>query len=271
MDEIEYKKMITGSFDDASVGYDSEAMRFFDNSAECLGDYLNLKGHERVLDVATGTGKSALAMARQLNAGHVTGIDLSEGMLNQANNKAVEEGLSNITFTQMDVEKIKFSSNYFDCASCSFGIFFLPDMEKGLRGIIDTVKPGGCIAITSFLDGSFRPLSDLCLDRFEKYGVKLPDHYTWQRLDHPDKHRDLFASVGLKDIKSQAKQMGYYLKNKEQWWDVIYYSGFRGFLNQIPEDDQLRYKEEHLAEVETTATKEGIWLNVETIFTVGYK
>ena len=171
----------------------------------------------------------------------------------------------------MDVDVLDFTLNHFDCACCSFGIFFLPDMEKGLKKIMDVVKPGGCIAITSFLDGSFRPLSDLCLDRFKKFGVELPDHYTWQRLDHPEKHRDLYESVGLRNIKSQTKQMGYYLQNEEQWWDIIYYSGFRGFLNQISEEDQSRYKKEHLIEIKSLTTKEGLWLNVETIFTVGYK
>ncbi len=65
--------------------------------------------------------------------------------------------------------------------------------------------------------------------------------------------------------------MGYYLKKKEQWWDIIRYSGFRRFLDQIPEEEQARYKEEHLIEIEAEATKEGLWLNVETIFTLAYK
>ena len=271
MDDNEYKEMIKKSFNAASVGYDNEAMRFFDKSAEYLTDLLSLKGNEKLLDVATGTGKCALRFARRLTQGHVTGIDLSEGMLSQAENKARENELTNISFQCMDVDALSFPPNFFDCACSSFGMFFLPDMEKGLKKIIDVVKPGGCLAITSFLDGSFRPLSDLCLDRFKIFGVKLPDHYTWERLDHPDKHRDLFESCGLKNVKSQTKQMGYYLKNKEQWWDLIRYSGFRGFLNQIPEDEQPRYQEEHLAEIEALATKEGIWLNVETIFTTGYK
>ncbi|VAX35555.1 hypothetical protein MNBD_UNCLBAC01-645 [hydrothermal vent metagenome] len=271
MDDKEYKQMIKQSFNAASVGYDNAAMRFFDKSAEYLTHFLSLKGNENVLDVSTGTGKSALSLARCLTEGHVTGIDLSEGMLKQAQNKAKENKLTNVSFQCMDVDALDFPSNHFDCVCCSFGIFFLPDMEKALEKIINALKPGGCIAITSFLDGSFRPLSDLCLDRFKKFGVKLPEHYTWGRLDHPDKHRDLFETGSLKNIKSQTKQMGYYLENKEQWWDLICYSGFRGFLNQIPEEDQPRYKEEHLAEIEAVSTKEGIWLNVEVIFTLGYK
>ena len=82
--------MIQQSFDAASVGYDNEAMRFFDKSAQHLAGFLSLKGHENILDVSTGTGKGALEFARCLTAGHVIGIDLSEGMLKQAQMKAQE-------------------------------------------------------------------------------------------------------------------------------------------------------------------------------------
>jgi len=271
MEDAEYKQMITTSFDNASEGYDNEAMRFFDKSAEHLIKLLSLKGNERILDVATGTGKNALLLARQLENGHITGIDLSEGMIQQAKDKAEKEDIINVMLLVMDIDDMKFSANYFDGASCCFGIFFLPDMEKGLKNIVNVIKPKGCVAITSFADGSFTPLSDLCLNRFEKYGVKLPDHYTWERLDHQDKHHELFNTAGLENITSETKQMGYYLKDKEQWWDLVYYSGFRSFLNQISEEKQAQFKEEHLAEIEKTAEDKGIWLNVEVIFSIGYK
>ena len=144
-------------------------------------------------------------------------------------------------------------------------------MVKGLKRIQQFVKSGGFIAITSFFDGSFTSLSDLCLNRFGQYGVKLPDSYTWERLDHPDKHRDLMKAANLQDINSHHKQMGYYLKGAEQWWEIICYSGFRGFLNQLSKEDTARYKKEHFTEIEAIADENGIRLNVEVIFTTGRK
>jgi len=113
VDENEYKQMVMHSFDNASLGYDCEASRFFDNSATHLIELLQLSGHENVLDVATGTGKSALLMASRLRNGHVTGVDLSEGMLRRAKLKAQESGLTNVTFKLMDFSQMNFPANHF--------------------------------------------------------------------------------------------------------------------------------------------------------------
>ena len=68
-------------FDAASAGYDSPALRFFNHAADQLVDRMALSGHEHILDVACGTGKVSLACAARLAKGKVTGVDLSEGML----------------------------------------------------------------------------------------------------------------------------------------------------------------------------------------------
>ena len=263
--------MIKQSFDEASLGYDTAAMRFFDEAAEHLVDCLPITGGEHIVDVTTGTGKVALAAARRLKNGHVTGIDLSEGMLEQAKKKAREEKLTNVSFQCADIEALYLPSDSFDGLCCGFGVFFWPNMDKGLEKIMQFVKPEGFIGITSFFNGSFAPLSDLCLDRFKKYGVNFPNSYTWERLDHPDKHRTLMKAVGLQNINSQQKKMGYYLKSADQWWEVICYSGFRGFLNQLSKEDIARYKKEHFDEIEAIADEKGIWLNVDVIFTIAFK
>ena len=272
MNDSEFKKIVRKGFDEASIGYDKPAMKFFDNSAEHLVASLALKGHEHLLDVATGTGKAALAAAGRLKNGRVTGIDLSEGMLERAKAKAERAGLKNISFERADVEELNFTNNTFDGILCSFGMFFFSDMDGVLKKLIPTIKSGGFVAMTSFADGSFRPLADLTLERFKQYGIKLPDSYTWQRLDSHEKHARLFNTAGLKNISSSTKPMGYYLPDADAWWDIVTYTGFRSFLNQLSPEDAKRYKEEHLPEISRTADgKMGIKLNVDVIFTTGYK
>ncbi len=56
---------------------------------------LNLKGNEQVLDLCCGTGKSTKAILQYITTGKVTGIDNSEGMLEQANKKFRNEILNN--------------------------------------------------------------------------------------------------------------------------------------------------------------------------------
>ena len=88
MDERERRKMMRETFDTVSPGYDNPALRFFVESARHLAGYLEGLGSGRVLDAATGTGNVAMEIARRYPGLHVTGIDLSPGMLAQARAKA---------------------------------------------------------------------------------------------------------------------------------------------------------------------------------------
>ena len=108
MDEHERKLHIKNTFNTVSEGYDNPALRFFINSAKKLPDIFQFKGDEQVLDVATGTGIAALELAGALPQGKVTGIDFSDGMLNQAKSKAAALQLNNTEFLHMDMQTIAF-------------------------------------------------------------------------------------------------------------------------------------------------------------------
>jgi ubiquinone/menaquinone biosynthesis C-methylase UbiE len=269
--EEDYKRLVQGAFDEASHGYDTPVMRFFDNSAEYLVKQLPLKGNEHILDAATGTGKLALLAARHLPRGHVTAIDLSEGMLSQAKNKAQTVGISNIAFLCMDVDKANFPENHFDGLCCSFGVHFWSGMQASLGRLARMIKPGGFVAITSFAKGSFEPQSTLSLNQFKKYGVKLPDHYALERLDSPEKVEALLQSIGLRNIQIAQNPMGYYLTDALQWWEMILFSGYRAFLNQLSPEQADLYRRENLEEIEKLADDRGIYLNVDVIFAVARK
>ena len=269
--EEEYKKIVQGAFDEASDGYDNPSMRFFDNSAEHLIKQLSLGGNEHIADIATGTGKVALLAAKRLPGGRVTAVDISEGMLSRAREKARLGGVSNISFLCQDVDKVDFPGHAFDGLLCSFGVHFWSDMQGSLKRLTRSIKPGGFVAMTSFASGSFDPQSTLLLNRFKQYGVKLPDHYTWERLDSQKKTRELLESVGLTAIRTEQSSMGYYLTSVSQWWDIVRFSGFRAFLNQLPAERVEHFKSENLGEIEKTANGKGIYLNVETIFSIAYK
>lgn len=264
------KQMIKKTFDTVSTGYDSPALRFFHESAKCMTDFMEFRGVEKVLDVAAGTGRLSLAIAQSLPAGRITGIDFSAGMLDQARSKAEATGIRNAEFVEMDMQDIRFPDNHFDAAVCGFGIFFVEEMERQLRHIADKVSPGGKVAISNFYGEMFTPIGGMFLDRIKGYGVEIPP-FTWKRIASEDKCKELFQSAGLTNIRSEVKNVGYYLKDVDEWWDVIWFAGFRGMVNQLSPEDLKRFREEHLEEVRMTGTKEGIWLDVEVIYTVGTK
>src|SRR5713101_2443916 len=71
-----------------------------------------LKGHERVLDVATGPGYIAEAFARA--AREVIGVDLTAAMLAIGEERAKERGISNVSFRIADVQNLPFEKHEFD-------------------------------------------------------------------------------------------------------------------------------------------------------------
>jgi hypothetical protein len=75
----------------------------------------------------------------------------------------------------------------------------------------------------------------------------------------------------LESIEVIAEQLGYYLKNAEEWWDVVWKSGFRGPVSQLTPEQLEQFKKQHLAEVEQLQTSKGIWLDIASIFAVGRK
>lgn len=262
--------IIKTTFDNVSSGYDNKSLRFFLEGAKQLAASLDLRRDEHVLDVATGTGNAALAIASYVPQGRVVGIDFSPGMLEQARRKAASLNVRNIEFMEADMRTLAFPNHAFDAAVCAFGIFFVEDMEAQLSHIADVVKPGGIIAISGFQENYFQPLRDLLVSRLTSYGIQMPAQ-TWKSIAAETGCRQLFERVGLKNIKVESKNIGYYLDDPEDWWDVIWNAGFRSLVSQLSAEDQEKLKGEHLQEIEVLRTEAGIWLDVGVLFTTGIK
>jgi ubiquinone/menaquinone biosynthesis C-methylase UbiE len=268
MDDIQRKVQIKQTFNTVAEGYGTTGMEFFHNAAAHLPDIFKLQGHEHLLDVATGTGIAAAALAPTLPRGKITGIDLSEGMLTQARVRAQSLGFDNIELHCMDMQHIDFDDGHFDGANCSFGLFFLPDMQTLLRHIASKVKAGGQVVACSFCEGAFEPNIDLFLERIQRYGI-APPPFNWKNISSQEQLHALYTGAGLSDIKIERHNIGYALNDAEAWWRVIWYAGFRGLVAQLDEAQLVQFKQEHLAEIAALKTTRGIPLNVEALFASG--
>jgi len=270
MAEQQRNSALKETFDSVSGGYDNGALRFFPASAGYMAASLGLRGDEHVLDVACGTGHAALAIAKHLKQGRVTAVDFSSGMLAQARRKAAALDVRNIEYLERDMQDLGFPAGLFDCAVCAFGIFFVEDMDAQLSHIVSTVKPGGKVMISNFEENYFHPLKDLFINRIEARGIRIPPQ-TWRRIANETACREMFEGAGLTGIRVEQKNMGYYLDNAEQWWDVVWNAGFRRMVSQLSSNDQDQFKREHLREVDKLKTDKGIRLDIGVLFTVGTK
>ena len=270
MDEQQLKTVLKQTFDTVSNGYDGKALRFFPESAKNMAEILDLRGDEQVLDVACGTGHASLAVAASLPKGRVTSVDFSAGMLAQARRKAMSLNIGNIDFAEQDMQNLQFPHKTFDAAVCAFGIFFVMDMEAQLAHIATKVKPGGRIMISNFQEGYFHPLKDLFITRLTGYGIQEPPQ-AWKRIANEAGCRQLFETAGLTDIRVVQKNVGYHLASAEEWWDIVWNAGFRRLVARLSQQDQERFKQEHLEEIGKLRTDKGIWLDIGVLYTVGTK
>jgi demethylmenaquinone methyltransferase / 2-methoxy-6-polyprenyl-1,4-benzoquinol methylase len=104
----------------------------------------------QILDVATGTGDLAIA-ALKLDPSKITGIDISERMLEIGRRKIEKMGLTGkISLVQGDSESIGFEDNFFDVAMVAFGVRNFRDPDLGLREMYRVIRKGGMIMVLEF-------------------------------------------------------------------------------------------------------------------------
>ena len=103
------------------------------------------------LDVATGTGDMAVMLTRYLAGAHVTGIDISRGMLEIGEQKISKMGLKDrISLQPGDSEALQFADASFDAVTVAFGVRNFENLEKGLREMLRVLRPGGRLVVLEF-------------------------------------------------------------------------------------------------------------------------
>ncbi len=106
---------------------------------------------KNILDVATGTGDFAITSYKILKPEQVTGIDISDGMLEIGRKKVKNLGLDGqIQLLNGDSEAIFFDDSSFDAVTVAFGVRNFENLEKGLSEINRVLKPGGKLIVLEF-------------------------------------------------------------------------------------------------------------------------
>ena len=113
--------------------------------------YLNNKKINHLLDIATGTADMALMAYRQIQPTKITGIDISEGMMQYGRIKIEQKGLiDKIQLSLGDSTAIPFEAAQFDGAMVAFGVRNFANLEKGLQEIYRVLTPGSKLVILEF-------------------------------------------------------------------------------------------------------------------------
>ncbi|HVW73339.1 MAG TPA: methyltransferase domain-containing protein [Rhizomicrobium sp.] len=148
-----------------------------------------LKPHMQVLDVACGPGIVACAAAAQ--ARHVTGIDLTPAMIEQAMERQQRGGLTNLTWRIGDATGLPFPDRSFDVVLTRYSFHHMPDPIASLREMKRVTRPDGRIVV---IDATPSPESQAAYDRMEI--LRDPSHTSALTLEQL---RTLGHEIGLQE------------------------------------------------------------------------
>jgi len=154
MPALKKKEQVKEMFDDISNRYDflNHFLSFGIDKLwrRRLISLLSEKKPQNILDVATGTGDLAIALAI-LKPQKITGIDIAEKMLEIARVKVIGRKLDTlISFQSGDAENIPFPDNTFDAVTVAFGVRNYENLLQGLKEMNRVLKPGGTMMILEF-------------------------------------------------------------------------------------------------------------------------
>ena len=120
--------------------YDRVFGRVFQDSREAVVRNLKVEPGERVLEVGVGTG---LCLPLYPANCDITAIDLSKPMLDKAELRVKELGLTNVKLMHMDAGNMEFADSTFDIVIAAYVVTAVPDYRKLMEEMVRVSKPGG--------------------------------------------------------------------------------------------------------------------------------
>lgn len=179
------------------------------------------KAH-KIMDVATGTGDLAIAMAKRVDRTQILGVDLSEEMLAVARRKVEKQGLEErIMLEKGDAENLDMvTTESIDAATVAFGVRNFENIERGLKEIYRTLKQGGKLVVLEFS----MPKNRLVRWVYSQYAHRLlpriggmiskdKQAYTYlpdsvEEFPSPERFAEMLRGVGFKSVKTRSQSFG---------------------------------------------------------------
>ena len=176
----------------------------------------------KIMDVATGTGDLAIAMAKRVDRTQILGVDLSEEMLAVARKKIQKQGLEErIMLEKGDAENLAMvSSESLDAATVAFGVRNFENIERGLSEIYRTLRVGGLLVVLEFSMPKNRlirwvysqyahrllPRIGGMISKDKRAYTYLPDSV--EEFPAPERFAEILKGVGFKSVKLRSQSCG---------------------------------------------------------------
>lgn len=178
-------------------------------------------GAKHIMDMATGTGDLAIALARKIDGSTIYGADFSSEMLAVAKQKIEQLGLSKrINLTECNAEDIPLVDEAVDAATVAFGVRNFEHQKEALTEMMRTIKHGGHLIVLEFSNPRFalvrwcyRLYSHYILPTIGRMVSKHATAYTYlpESIDQfasPEAFTALLEEVGFDSVKRKSQSFG---------------------------------------------------------------
>ena len=172
---------------------------------------------EKLLDVATGTADFAIEAVRMGLDVHVTGVDISAGMLDVGREKIAARGWNDrIELIQGDSVALPFDDGSFDAFTVAFGVRNFEDLQGGLKDMLRVLKPGAMGLVLEFSKPKHFPIKQVfglyfkhIMPTIGKWVSKDPAAYTYlpesvQAFPEGESFLDEMRKAGYVDVKAKS-------------------------------------------------------------------
>lgn len=178
-------------------------------------------GAKRILDIATGTGDLAIAMAQKIEGSTICGADLSPQMLAVARQKVASAALEErISLMEGNAEKLELESESFDAVTIAFGIRNFENKERCLTELHRVLSVGGHLVILEFSNPKSRvigwfyrlyshkilPWVGGLISRNRSAYEYLPASV--DSFPNPDKFSQIIEGAGFRMVKRNSQSFG---------------------------------------------------------------
>jgi SAM-dependent methyltransferase len=185
---------------------------------------LDIAEDQHHLDIASGTGEPGLSIARLAPKGRVMLTDLSPDMLQVAERRAKEQGVSNIATRVCSADELPFDDGEFDSVSVRFGYMFFPDMTQATTEFARVLKPGGRICSSVWVKPEDNPWTSTAMQAIAtevEMAPPDPDQPNMFRCAAPGFVSALYEGAGLRDVAEWDVSIEFVAQSPEQYWEMI--------------------------------------------------